>query len=290
MNQTLIVIDGDNLAWRSHWALPNLKFGGCQTGATFGFLTEMIRVADRFNTQEFAFCFDIGQPKRVDLYPGYKDHLKRNCNPADYKSVKQQLQKIREEFLPVVGYKNIFMQEGYEADDLIASVCKHTDKDCLIISGDKDLYQLISDRVGVYISAAQATRFGRSQVLDLQGFYQHYGILPEQWAMVKAIAGCRGDLVKGIRGVGEKSAIKYLKDELKPGNQYRTKIEAGSFTIQRNMNLVQLPYPGTMECHTQEQEEVNRHKWNLMVKRYGIDTLKDKLPIPHTLERVLFDG
>src|SRR6185436_3339106 len=132
-------------------------------------------------------------------------------------------------------------QDGYEADDLNASICHaHPKRRKVIVSADSDLYQLLQDnwpRKGstrVYHPITQIT-------LDAGGFEIRYGINPQQWARLKAIAGCSSDEIPGVPGVGEKTAAKFLQGN---GGPRSVGIAFEAKLINRNLQLTTLPFPG----------------------------------------------
>ena len=103
--------------------------------------------------------------------------------------------------LPEMGFANVFEEKGYESDDIIASLVVGSDERTVVISSDKDLYQLLN----------------WCNICDIKGsvytknmFIREYKINPSGWKRVKSIAGCNTDNIKGVKGVGEKTAIKYL--------------------------------------------------------------------------------
>jgi len=108
----------------------------------------------------------------------------------------------------------------------------------VIASSDDDLLQLLSPYTSIY-------NLGRKERYTEQKFIQDYGIQPQEWVEVKKIAGCSGDNVPGVPGVGEKTAIRYLRGELNPDTKAYQKIEQGRKIIERNEDLVSLPFPGT---------------------------------------------
>jgi 5'-3' exonuclease len=168
----------------------------------------------------------------------------------------------------------VFYQDGYEADDIIASVCDNTPAkdEVVVVSGDKDLLQLLSARVFVW----QPTH---RQVMTVKSFQdRYYGLHPQHWARVKAIAGCSTDDVPGVKGVGDATAAKFLMglktnkaDEIEAwlvSNQYR-----------KNLDLVRLPYTGTPD-YPPVQDMVDTRRWRKLTTRLGMKSLADLAPRP----------
>jgi DNA polymerase-1 len=141
---------------------------------------------------------------------------------------------LREEILPALGFRNIFLKAGVEADDLIASlVMANKDLFWMIISTDDDLLQLLDRNVYIY-------NLKSKRIVTPKSFATEYGVSPSLWHYVKAIAGCVSDNVKGVSGVGVKTAIRYLNGQLR--GIKKDKIEESKEIVNRNLKLVKLPY------------------------------------------------
>jgi 5'-3' exonuclease len=157
----------------------------------------------------------------------------------------------------------------------MASLCTETipkEDDIILITADKDMYQCLSDRVIIW---EPRTR----NVITIAGFIKAYGINPDQWAEVKAIAGCGTDDVVGVRGVGEATAIAYIRGDLKPGKKLQAIQEAyRSGLVKQNRRLVRLPYRGcpVFELST---DEVTADKWATLANRLGMRSLAGHAPI-----------
>jgi 5'-3' exonuclease len=151
---------------------------------------------------------------------------------------KSQFDDLIEDVLPGMGFKNVFDQNGYEADDLIAWIVNRFPENYVIVSSDEDLWQLLRKERGLEIS-----QWNYKELMTEEKFTKKYGLHPRQWAEVKAIAGCSSDNVEGIRGVGEPTAVKFLNKVLKDGKAKKA-IEQGQAVIDRNWNLVTLPFSG----------------------------------------------
>src|ERR1700722_6320763 len=171
--------------------------------------------------------FDSYKSKRFELYPNYKkDRIEKWANATqeeklDREEYQQQLWMIMK-VLPKLGYKNIFHQSGYEADDVIASICRNLSSNdrAVIVSSDKDLYQLLSKRVSM-----QKAKGEMYTEKDLSKDY--FGLEQEQWHVVKAIAGCETDSIEGVKGIGDILAAKFLRGLVKEGSKTYQKIEQG---------------------------------------------------------------
>jgi len=144
-----------------------------------------------------------------------------------------QLKVIQEEILPKGGSENVFCVEGYEADDIMAVVCRRLGGEIFLVSSDKDLFQLLNDRVSIF-------EIRKKRIYTEKDFLREWKIPPSLWAEVLAIAGCGSDNIRGIFGIGKKFAVKYLRGEL--GEKKCSLIRQGLSVIDRNRKLVTLPF------------------------------------------------
>lgn len=268
---TWLVLDANNLCWKSFFVMGDLSHKGAATGVIFGFLRDIQILQREYGTTHTVFAFDYGRSKRYDLYPGYKAtrEVKRlqltRAEREAQEELRRQIDDLRSELLFEIGYRNIFYQDGYEADDIIASVCKNLPEgdEAIVVSTDKDLLQLINKRVKVHTSKG---------LLDKRTFVARWGVPPSLWADVKAMAGCPTDDITGIAGVGEKTAAKFLAGELKRGTKTYEKCERGSTIWQRNLEVVKLPLPGVKQFRLRE-DRLSRDGWKNVVKRLGFKSL-----------------
>lgn len=265
MKKTFLIIDSDYLCHAAFY-----KLGVNNHGVILGFLSTVLRLHKQFKTNRFVFCFDSPTSRRKEIYPQYKANrhqFKSEKDVKDYAKYVKEVLILRTKILPALGYVNIQYQEGHEADDLIASVCRSikTPNKGIIISTDKDLYQCLRP-YRVYMCNLRTSKW-----IAFDTFKKMYGVTPKDWIFVKATAGCSSDNITGIPGIGEKSAIKYLLKQLKSNSSYYKKIrtfllkETDKYTI--NKQLVTLPYPGT-EIHPLRKPRTTIAKWKKAVKRW----------------------
>jgi DNA polymerase-1 len=240
--RTWIVLDCNYLCHRAQHSTGHLSYGGTPTGVIYGFLKFVTGFQYKIRQDNFVFCFDSKKSKRKKIYSEYKAHRDKELLPEEEKEQKefrQQIKNLRIKYLKMIGYKNIFVQPGYEADDIIASVCNNLpkDEDALIVTCDKDLYQLLCPQVRIFTPTDNG-------FVTFKTFKITYGIKPLEWIMVKAIAGCPTDNIKGVPGVGEIRALQILKHEInKESKAYKSYLESEQI-IERNLKLVKLPFPG----------------------------------------------
>jgi len=281
MNKKWLILDCNYLCHRAKYTTGGLSHENTPTGVIYGFLKSISPFQEFFNTPYVVFCWDSKYSKREEIFPAYKANRKNKYKDMDENTIKfekefrWQIVQLRRIYLPAIGYKNIFVQKGYEADDIIASICFNLSMldEAIIISADQDLYQLIDPQISFYNPV-------KGKILTLQGFKKKYGIESHLWREVKIIAGCSTDGIPGVGGVGEKSAIKYLKNELKKTSKAYEKIEAkfGTNLHKRNYKLISLPFKGTKVFKLQE-DKVTQRGWNSVMKELGMKSLRDKAPI-----------
>ncbi len=208
MPPTLYLIDGHALAYRMYFALTGggagsrwQTAGGEPTAGVYGFARELLRIYEQERPDYLAVAFDTGRTFRADLFPDYK--ATRAKMPDD---LRPQIERIRE----LVDAFNIprLEVEGYEADDVLGSLARWAREQGLgvkIITGDRDLLQLVGERIAVYVVGDDCTYLTAEDVIA------RLGIRPEQLVDYKALAGDPSDNIPGVRGIGEKTAIALLK-------------------------------------------------------------------------------
>lgn len=272
MKRTWLVLDVTGLCHRAMHTTGALKYKGVgPTGVLFGFFAAVLDYQREFQTSHFVFCFDRRGSVRAKLFPDYK--LKRRTKTYTeeeqklYAAMHKQIVALRRVYLPQIGYKNVFSQKGYEADDIIASVCQNLPKgdEAIVISSDEDMYQLLSKRVRIWKPVAK-------QMWSKRRFKNVYGIRPSDWSTVKALAGCGTDEVPGIRGIGEKTACQFICGTLKEGSAKHTLIiENQKKTLKRNLPLVKLPFEGTKDFVPQVDGRLGG--WKEVFRELGFKSL-----------------
>lgn len=273
MKPLWLFLDSPYLCWRAFYTTGHLSYKDVPTGIVFGYLRTILDLQDCFTTIRLVHCFDKGKSKRIELYPGYKGSrkTKKKDLPKDQimalRSVKNQIIRLRKEYLPEIGAKNICSQMGYEADDVIASLCQSLpeEHEAIIVSADQDLFQLLSNNVCMYNPREK-------KITTRELFIKEWGIKPDQWVMVKALAGCGSDEIKGIKGVGEKIAAKYLTKELKESSKIYSKILEEFSITETNLPLVKLPFPGIKKFILVE-DKLDRAGWEGLAERLGLKSL-----------------
>ncbi len=205
--EKLILIDGHSLAYRAYHALPDTikTAGGEPTNATYGFTSMLLKVLEEEQPDYAIVTFDKGPSFRVELYPDYKAH--REKMPDE---MRQQMQRIRE-VVAAFGLPRVELDD-YEADDLLGTLSRQAAEaglDVVIVTGDRDALQLVTDQITVLTSGR---RFADTQRYTPEKVRQKYdGLRPDQLIDHKALIGDRSDNIPGVYGVGEKGAARMLK-------------------------------------------------------------------------------
>lgn len=248
-----LFLDVSYLAWRAYYTTGELSHEGKPTGVLFGIFRELRDLRKKFDTRNVAFFFDHEVNLRKRKYPWYKVRTGKNCpTEAVRGSVRLQIDQLRTALLPRLGYGNLFQAEGYEADDLIAWAAGRLAKprNCTVVSNDADLYQLFRRGVAIY-------RPSPGELMTEYDFRERFfGLDPDRWAEVKAIAGCPSDTIPGCEGVRELTAAKFLTGQLGGGVRYkdiREWVKTSQYDI--NLELCRLPYPGCPRVELKEDEE-----------------------------------
>jgi len=277
MNRRYLILDCNYLAHRAKHVFGDLSYEGSMTGVIYGFLKDLLILSERFNTQRFIFCWDSKSSKREKIYPLYKANRKAieytKEETAFNNEFRKQILLLRTRYLPTIGFRNIFYQEGYESDDIIAAIAKGIIpklEEAVIITADGDLFQCIRSNVWMYNPATRTET-------KLKDFRKTTGLRPKDWAKVKAIAGCATDNVKGIVGIGPLSAIAYLSKELKHSSKKYQSIKAGwKDIVLRNRVLVELPFKGT-KTPKLVQDNISQKGWNIVTKKLGMKSIRFRM-------------
>jgi DNA polymerase-1 len=265
-----LIIDSNYVCHVYKHALSRgLEYHGNATEIIFGFVKETINQALLQDADNIIFCWDSRENLRTKIRPEYKANRKHKELTEEEKELQSsaynQFDVLRKEVLPALGFTNIFFQEGYESDDLIASIVLNIRDDYTVISSDEDLYQLLN--------YCRIYSLGKKQTMTCKMFDRLYEITPTDWINVKAIAGCGTDNVKGAVGVGPKGVIEYLKGNLKIGKKYwQIKNFFDEDWYKENLRLVKLPFEGTMIPKIQ-RNKCSLQKYKNVCDWYGFNSL-----------------
>jgi 5'-3' exonuclease len=278
MNKKWILLDCSYICHKVIHTMDKPVAENDVVGVVFGFLSHLLYLEEKFRTPNFVFCWDSKHSIREEMYPEYKSvrharvEEKTEEDLAVESAFRKQIRRLRTRYIPTIGYRNSFCQKGYEADDMMAAVIQDLPEgdEAVLVTSDQDMYQLLSLRVSIYNSV---------KGINLKKFKKTYGISPKQWSEVKAIGGCSSDSIKGVGGVGEITALRYLRGELKETHKtYCTIVsDKGKRIIKRNTALVKLPLKGTRKCLLVE-DELSKKGWDKVVKFLDMYPLADKYP------------
>lgn len=203
MEKKLIIgIDFNNLLFGSYYGEKLINSKGMNVNAIKGFFFKLKALKDTFDPDYIVFANDLSREKtfRRKLYKPYKAQRK------DHDPDVMLQMKYASQISALLGYPFI-NNELYEADDILGMISKYaTENDMyfIIVSSDRDLYQLINDNVFIY-------SYKNKEVIDKQWMYNKYRLTPNQWIELKMLQGDRSDNIPGIPGVGEVTALKLMQ-------------------------------------------------------------------------------
>ena len=207
MAEKIVLIDGHSILNRAFYGVPDLTNAeGLHTNAVYGFLNIMFRILDEEQPQYLAVAFDLHAPTfRHKMYEAYKGT--RHAMPEE---LREQVPVIKE-VLQAMQIPTISM-EGYEADDILGTIagrCERDGLDVTVVSGDRDLLQLATDKIKIRIPK---TRGGKTVIEDYytKDVIEAYQVTPKQIIELKALMGDSSDNIPGLPGVGEKTATKLV--------------------------------------------------------------------------------
>lgn len=207
MANKLVLIDGNSIAYRAFFALPLLhNEKGIHTNAIYGFTMMLMKIIEEEKPTHMLVAFDAGKTTfRHELYTEYKGG--RQKTPPE---LSEQFPFLRE-LLDAYNIRT-YELENYEADDIIGTLATQAEKEgfrVVIISGDRDLTQLTSDRIHVHVTKKGITDMER---YTPQHVHEKYGLTPAQIVDLKGLMGDASDHIPGVPGIGEKTALKLLKE------------------------------------------------------------------------------
>ena len=206
MSKKVMLIDGSSLIFRAFFALPNLtNADGVMTNGVYGFLTMYFRAVEEYRPDYILVAFDkktkTFRHKEFEDYKANRDKAPSELN-YQFGILKDILDSLNVKYLDI---------DGFEADDIVGTyskIARDEGLETVIITGDKDYFQLVNDDVIVYL-----TRKGISQMEEIteEKIKEDYGLSPKQLIDVKGLMGDKSDNIPGVDGIGEKTALKYIK-------------------------------------------------------------------------------
>jgi DNA polymerase-1 len=284
----LVLIDGHSLAFRAFHALPlSLTApGGELTNAVFGFTSMLLNTLREQQPEYVTVAFDVGRTFRHEMYPQYKGHRERMPD-----ELATQIERIKQ----VVEALNIpiFTRDGFEADDVLATLALQAEAQgvtSLIVTGDRDILQVVDDAISVLTSGRQ---FSDTIIYTPGSVEEKYGLRPDQLVDLKALVGDKSDNIPGVRGIGDKGATTLLQeygsleaiyshiDEVAP-DRTRRALEEGradarlSQTLGRIITDVPIQLD-LLACHTRDYD---RNKVIDLFQELAFRSLVAHLPVP----------
>ena len=263
----LVLIDGNSIMNRAFYGIMGSKMlttsDGKYTNAVYGFLAIMFKVIDDLNPDYMAVAFDLKAPTaRHKMYEGYKATRKGMPN-----ELAEQMPIIKE-ILHAMNI-DIIEKEGYEADDVLGTLSRfgeNNNLDVTILSGDRDTFQLATDKVTIRIPRTKAGKT-ETEEYNREKIIENYGIEPKQLIEVKGLQGDTSDNIPGVPGIGEKTALNLIKKFGSIDNLY-SKLEKGE-----------------SELKGKQKENIENNK-DLAILSRTLGTINLEVPIEDTLEKL----
>ena len=245
----MLIVDGNSILNRAYYGIrPLTNKSGLYTHAVYGMINIISKHLDSLKPDYAVVSFDMRAPTfRHKMYSEYK--ATRHPTPEDLLAQFPVLKELLDAF----GVPRLEL-EGYEADDIIGTLSASCGGECFIATGDRDSFQLVSDRVTVLLAA---TRAGATETVryDPEKIFETYGVSPAALREVKGLMGDTSDNIPGVKGVGEKTACSLIQkygslegvyENLdKERDSLRTKLEAGrdSAFLSRTLGEICLDAP-----------------------------------------------
>ena len=286
MSKRLLLIDGHSMAYRAFYALPAENFttaSGQHTNAIYGFATMLLSLLSSEKPTHVAVAFDVSRKTfRSEIFPGYKAN--RAKTPDEFRSQMSYLHELVSAF----GITQ-FEVEGYEADDVIATITKRAEKegaDVFICTGDRDSFQLVNEKTTVLYPKRGVSDLARMTPDAVQ---EKYGMSPTQYPDFAALRGDPSDNLPSIPGVGEKTAAKWVVEygslqELlsnvdKVGGKVGQALRDSIDNVIRNRELTQLvaEVPLDLSIDALAWSGVDENLTNPLFDRLEFKTLKDRM-------------
>lgn len=286
----LMILDGNSIVYRAYYGIRMLNApDGTPTNGIYGFLTMLNKLLEEQKPDYLCVAFDMPGPTfRHKKYQAYK--AQRKPMP-DELAVQIPLLK---EVLDALGVKRLEL-DGYEADDIIGTVsriCESGGCDCLIVTGDKDSFQLISGKTSVL---HVKSRMGRTETICYtpEVFTEEYSFEPRKIIDLKALMGDPSDNIPGVKGIGEKTAMKLIQgfggidhiyrelSDLEIKDSLRTKLREGEPDARISYNLAEIITDLPIDFSPKEcthSSEFTEEAYNIF-RRLGFNSLIEKWDI-----------
>jgi DNA polymerase-1 len=298
MRPVFYVLDGHAIAYRQFFGLPMGSFSapdGTPTNAVFGFTRILLDILEKDRPQYVAVSFDMGMSGREALYEEYKGT--REKMPDELSVQLDWIQTLVRAFnMPILAL------EGYEADDVIGTVTQQAvaeGVDVRIITGDRDLLQLLTEHVTVQLPARDGTP---DVVYDIARFRERFQLEPPQLIDLKALMGDSSDNIPGVKGIGEKTAQKLLDEfktldgvyeniELVKGANQRKLIDGRELAyLSRKLATILTDVPYTLDLKRCHSHDYQVDDVLALFDQLNFRTLRNRLLKMHTPQNVSLFG
>jgi len=286
MTKRLLLIDGHSMAYRAFFALPAENFTTAQgqhTNAIYGFATMLLSLLSTEKPTHVAVAFDVSRKTfRSEIFPEYKAN--RAKTPDEFRSQMSYLHELVTAF----GITT-FEVEGFEADDIIATISKQAEREnaeVFICTGDRDSFQLVNEKTTVLYPKRGVSDLTR---MTPEAVQEKYGMSPEQYPDFAALRGDPSDNLPSVPGVGEKTAAKWIVEygslhELianidKLGGKVGQSLRDSVNDVIRNRELTQLVanVPLDLSIDALAWSGVDENKTNPLFEKLEFKTLKDRM-------------
>ena len=286
MTKRLLLIDGHSMAYRAFFALPAENFTTAQgqhTNAIYGFATMLLSLLSTEKPTHVAVAFDVSRKTfRSEIFPEYKAN--RAKTPDEFRSQMSYLHELVTAF----GITT-FEVEGFEADDIIATISKQAEREnaeVFICTGDRDSFQLVNEKITVLYPKRGVSDLTR---MTPEAVQEKYGMSPEQYPDFAALRGDPSDNLPSVPGVGEKTAAKWIVEygslhELianidKLGGKVGQSLRDSVNDVIRNRELTQLVanVPLDLSIDALAWSGVDENKTNPLFEKLEFKTLKDRM-------------
>jgi|UniRef100_UPI00404918F0 DNA polymerase I len=286
MTKRLLLIDGHSMAYRAFFALPADNFTTAQgqhTNAIYGFATMLLSLLSSEKPTHVAVAFDVSRKTfRSEIFPDYKAN--RAKTPDEFRSQMSYLHELVTAF----GITT-FEVEGFEADDIIATIAKQAEREgaeVLICTGDRDSFQLVNAKTTVLYPKRGVSDLSR---MTPEAVQEKYGMSPEQYPDFAALRGDPSDNLPSVPGVGEKTAARWVVEygslhELianidKLGGKVGQSLRDSINDVIRNRELTQLVanVPLELSIDALKWSGVDENNTNPLFEKLEFKTLKDRM-------------
>lgn len=285
MTERLLLLDGHSLAYRAFYGLPPENFrtaDGQVTNAVYGFTSMLLSTLEQFEPSHIAVAFDVNRYTfRRERFPEYK--AQRAPTPPEFSGQTELIMQV----LDALGIPHA-AKEGWEADDIIATWATEASESgarVLILTGDRDSLQLVTDRITVL-----SPRKGVSDLVEMtpESVQEKYGVTPKQYADVAALRGDSSDNLPGVPGVGEKTAATWLTtygdlqnlvahaDELRGKVGEALRAHAAQVLLNRQLTELVRSVPDLPSWHALHQVPVDSSKLHTLFDALQFRTLRPR--------------